>query len=227
VPAVSGALDRVAIASLLTFLELERRTGMLEIRSERRVSQLALREGCVVSAIIDGGSMASCDVVCQYLQWHGGRFAFWVNDEVGDGDGVPTTLLLLEAARRNDELFRGRQTAWTPAVVERSPALAGALEHVGITSVLTLLEMKRHVGLLELRSRRHVGQLALRDGCVVSAAIDARPTPICDAVCELLRWNRGRFAFRVDEVEAAPGLAIPTTRLLLEAGRRADRFAAA
>jgi cytoskeletal protein CcmA (bactofilin family) len=226
-PAISGALERVAITSLLTFLELERRTGVLEVRSERRLSQLALREGSVVNATIDGQPMASCDVVRQYLQWHGGRFAFWVDDDVGDGEAVPTTLLLLEAARRNDELCRGHQTPWIPAAAERSPALAGALEHVGITSVLTLLEMERHVGLLELRSRPHVGQLGLRDGCVVSAQIDASPTPICDAVCELLHWNRGRFVFRVNDVEPADGLAVPTTRLLLEAGRRADRFAAA
>jgi hypothetical protein len=151
---------------------------------------------------------------------------------VGEGDGVPTTLLLLEAVRRTDEVFRGRKRL--PALpaagllAESAPTLAGALEHVGITSVLTLLEMERQMGVLELRSRPHLGQLTLRDGCVTNAEIDGSSEPICDAVCELLRWERGRFQFRMDsEVRAAAGLAVPTTRLLLEAGRRADRIAAA
>jgi hypothetical protein len=79
---------------------------------------------------------------------------------------------------------------------------------------------------LEVRSRRHVARLALRDGCVTRATVDGSGVPICDAVCDLVRWERGRFVFRSREV-ASDGRAIPTTRLLLEAGRRADESAAA
>jgi len=42
-----GLAYRDDLESDSKFLELERRTGVLEVRSERRVSQLALREGCV------------------------------------------------------------------------------------------------------------------------------------------------------------------------------------
>jgi hypothetical protein len=139
---------------------------------------------------------------------------------------IPTTLLLLEAARRSDEQGRGQEVVAPGSIADGQGALSGLLEHVALTSVLTLLEMERRVGVLEIRSRRHVGRLALRDGCITRATVDGAGVPICDAVCDLVRWDRGRFVFRHRPV-ASDVTAIPTTRLLLEAGRRADESAAA
>jgi cytoskeletal protein CcmA (bactofilin family) len=237
--ALSGALEHAGIASLLTLLEMERRTGVLELRSRLGLSQLVLRDGFVVSALVDGSPVPTCDVVSQYLGWNGGRFVFRVGDlGAADEVGVPTTLLLLEAARRIDEagppstpaspvpIAAEPPTARWPAS-RPPPALAGTLEHVGIATLLTLLEMERGVGMLELRSRRHVAQLTVRERYVMSAMVDGSPLPICDAVCQLLQWNRGRFVFRRDAVDIADELAMPTTALLLEAGRRADANAAA
>jgi hypothetical protein len=103
-------------------------------------------------------------------------------------------------------------------------ALTGALEHVGITSVLMLLEMERRTGILELRYGRRAGLLSVREGRIVNATLNRRPLPRCDALCELVRWTNGQFVFRVGEVElsgdeAAP---LPTAQLLLEVARRAD-----
>jgi cytoskeletal protein CcmA (bactofilin family) len=228
--ALTGALEQVSIASLLTLMELERRTGVLELRSRRSVGQLALREGFVVSALIDGRAVPGCDAVTEYLSWTAGRFVFRVGDlGLADEVVVPTTLLLLEAARRTDEGARGPALVERPTAVslgEASSPLAGVLEHVGVTSVLTLLEMERRVGVLELRTRRHVGRLAVREGCVTAATVDGAAVPICDAVCDLVRWEQGRFVFRTRDV-ATDGRGVPTTRLLLEAGRRADQNAAA
>jgi cytoskeletal protein CcmA (bactofilin family) len=224
---LTGSLEQVSIASLLTLMELERRTGVLELRSQRGEGLLALREGFVVSAMMDGQTVPGCDAVTEFLRWQAGSFAFRVGDiGVADQVLVPTTLLLLEAARRSDEEGRGQEIVTPGSLADGSGALSGLLEQVGVTSVLTLLEMERRVGVLEVRSRRHVGRLALRDGCVTRATVDGAPLPICDAVCDLVRWDRGRFAFRSREV-ANDVRAIPTTRLLLEAGRRADESAAA
>jgi two-component system OmpR family response regulator len=106
-------------------------------------------------------------------------------------------------------------------------ALTGALEHVGISSLLVLLEMERRTGLLELRRGGRVGLLALREGCVVSAQVGGQPLPHAEAICELIRWNSGRFAFRIGEVERADETPGPsTTALLLEVARRTDELLA-
>jgi hypothetical protein len=111
--------------------------------------------------------------------------------------------------------MRRPQPAWPTA-------LAGALEHVAISSVLTLLEMERRTGMLEVRSGSRVGRLAMREGCIVRAMLDHGLMPGCEAVCEILSWREGRFAFRVGDVRAADSDAVSPTMLLLEAARRAD-----
>jgi two-component system OmpR family response regulator len=104
-------------------------------------------------------------------------------------------------------------------------ALAGTLEHVGISSVLTLLEMERRTGMLELRRGRRAGLIAVREGRIVRASVGGNALPSCEAVSQFLGWTRGRFTFRVGEIER-PEEATPTTSaLLLEIARRADERA--
>jgi hypothetical protein len=106
-------------------------------------------------------------------------------------------------------------------------ALAGALEHVGLSSLLGLLELEKRSGVLELRARRRIGRLFLREGRVAGATLDDEVVPGCDLVVEMLGWKQGRFIFRVGEVDAADTVTLATTQLLLEAARRADEIAAA
>jgi hypothetical protein len=101
-------------------------------------------------------------------------------------------------------------------------ALAGALQHVGLPSVLVLLEMEQRTGILELRWRRQAGLIVVREGRIVRATIGDRTLPGCDAICELVGWTGGRFVFRVGEVEGSDEDTLPTTQLLLEVARRAD-----
>jgi hypothetical protein len=106
-------------------------------------------------------------------------------------------------------------------------ALTGGLEHVGLSSLLVLLEMERRTGILELRQGGRAGLLALREGCVVTANVGGRSLPHAEALCELIRWNSGRFAFRVGEVARADEAPAPsTTALLLEVARRNDELLA-
>jgi two-component system OmpR family response regulator len=106
-------------------------------------------------------------------------------------------------------------------------ALTGALEHVGISSLLVLLEMERRTGILELRHGGRAGLLALREGCVVSATVGGRALPHAEAICELIRWTSGRFAFRVGQVDCSDvPPAASTTALLLEVARRTDELLA-
>jgi two-component system OmpR family response regulator len=105
-------------------------------------------------------------------------------------------------------------------------ALTGALAHIGLPTVLTVLEMERRTGELVVRGPVRVGRIRLREGQVVNAEIRGADLRGADAVYELLGWVDGGFIFRVGEVEAANEVSLPTAMLLLEAARRADELAA-
>jgi two-component system OmpR family response regulator len=105
-------------------------------------------------------------------------------------------------------------------------ALMGALEHVGISSLLVLLEMERRTGILELRHAGQSGLLTLREGCLVSAHVGGHPLPHAEAICELIRWTTGRFAFRIGDVVADETPGPSSTALLLEVARRTDELLA-
>jgi two-component system OmpR family response regulator len=104
-------------------------------------------------------------------------------------------------------------------------ALTGSLAHFGLPTVLTVLEMERRTGVLELRGARRA-RLGLRDGQVVRAEIQGTGRRGADAVFDLLGWVDGGFIFRVCPVETADEIRKPTSLLLLEAARRADEVAA-
>ena len=101
-----GRLEQFGVATVLTFLDLERRSGELVLLASGEVGRLWLRQGRVVRARIEGSRRTRKPAVYEMLGWAEGRFAF-VQSEVGavaDEIGAPTTMLLIEAARRTDEL---------------------------------------------------------------------------------------------------------------------------
>ncbi len=101
-----GQLEQFGLATVLTFLDLERRSGELILLASDEVGRLWLRQGRIVRARIDGSRRSRKPAVYEMLGWVKGRFAF-VQTEVGavaDEIGAPTTMLLIEAARRTDEL---------------------------------------------------------------------------------------------------------------------------
>lgn len=109
---------------------------------------------------------------------------------------------------------------------ESPTALTGALAHFGLATLLTVLEMERRTGVLELRGLGRSARLCLRDGQVVHVAISGSDLRGVDAVLVLLGWVDGGFIFKVGEVRADDEVSLPTSMLLLEAARRADELAA-
>lgn len=104
-----GELDRISLSTLLTIIDMERRSGMLIVQRERQLGRLYLREGRVVRARVEGarppGAPGSgAEAVYQMLGWPDGLFELW-QAEVGGRDEIrmETTFLLMEAARRTDE----------------------------------------------------------------------------------------------------------------------------
>jgi hypothetical protein len=100
-----GRLEQFGLATVLTFLDLERRSGELVVVAGARVGRLWLRGGRVLRARLEGSRRASKSVVYELLSLERGLFSFTQMevDENVDEVGAPTMLLLMEAARRADE----------------------------------------------------------------------------------------------------------------------------
>lgn len=107
-PALRGRLEQFGLATVLTFLDLERRLGELVVVADQgneRVGRLWLHQGRVLRARIEGSRRLNKSAVYELLGLERGRFSFSQMDLDGLGDelGVPTMQLLMEAARRVDE----------------------------------------------------------------------------------------------------------------------------
>lgn len=99
-----GRLEQFGLATVLTFLDLERRSGELVLFGER-MARIWLRDGSVICARIEGTRHVNRAAINELLDWERGRFSFTQSDMSTAVDEIeaPTTLLLLEAARRADE----------------------------------------------------------------------------------------------------------------------------
>jgi len=113
-PALRGRLEQFGLATVLTFLDLERRSGELLVVADdanrphgphNKVGRLWLRQGRVLRARIEGSRRLNKSAVYDLLGLERGRFSFSQMDLDGLADelGVPTMQLLMEAARRVDE----------------------------------------------------------------------------------------------------------------------------
>jgi hypothetical protein len=104
-----GRLELFGLAAILTFLDLERRSGEILLLGSRGIGRLWLRGGRVVRARVEGSRRTRKSAVYDLLGWDEGRFAFTLTDVSGVEDeiGASTPMLLIEAARRTDELQSG------------------------------------------------------------------------------------------------------------------------
>jgi DNA-binding response OmpR family regulator len=105
---LSGDLSQFGLATPLTILELERKTGVLAVDRPPDHALLVVKDGRLVHAEL--GDRGACDVLdclCVTLSWGSGRFSFSeqpVNVKSAVADTQPTTALLLDACRKLDEL---------------------------------------------------------------------------------------------------------------------------
>jgi hypothetical protein len=103
--ALEGSLAEVQLATVLTMFEMERRSGVIALRTDATGGHVMVREGQVVCATVFGGvRLRGREALFAMLDWRSGRFVFRPGlIEVADELGCSTTRLLLEAARRSDE----------------------------------------------------------------------------------------------------------------------------
>lgn len=105
-----GDLSVLGLSALLTMCQLEGKTGRLSLSRDQDVVEILLRGGDVVDAMrLDGaGPDTGHDVIYWALTWQGGQF-FLTAGAVDEPDviGMSTMALLMEGARRLDEVQRG------------------------------------------------------------------------------------------------------------------------
>jgi CheY-like chemotaxis protein len=105
---IRGSLAVVGLSSLLVLLDLEKKGGTLELKrsAPQERCRLLIYEGRVFQAYIDlGPPLAHAEVIYYLLGWPHGSFEFHPSsDVVHDEIECSTTGLLMEAARRADEL---------------------------------------------------------------------------------------------------------------------------
>lgn len=106
---IHGTLDQLGLSSLLTMIEMERKSGILLLRRGSQSARLYCKDGRVLAARLFGAaavsnSLSGAEVVYWLLRWTDGYFNFTsMPVSVADEIGLRTTVLLLEGARRSDE----------------------------------------------------------------------------------------------------------------------------
>lgn len=101
-----GRLDQVGVATLLTLIDIEHRSGFLVARRRRETAVVWLKRGRVIRAHTEGDARrAGAPALFHLLSWSAGRFELTFDESVEGLDeiGRSTTYLLMEAARRTDE----------------------------------------------------------------------------------------------------------------------------
>ncbi len=115
-----GDLSQVGLSSLLVLIEMERKTGLLQLRSfTHSTAQILVREGKVVHSRLDDAD-EPVDAECVYylLTWGAGEFEFISCLVEGvDRVNVSTTHLLMEGARLLDESNAGPSASTTIATI--------------------------------------------------------------------------------------------------------------
>lgn len=146
---------------------------------------------------------------------------------LGADDFLPKPFRFEELDLRVTKTLRARQhieqqtrNGMTSSVADDGVTLAGNLAEVGLAPLLSLLELERKTGILELTRGHETGYVHIRDGCVLRATVDQRTGK--EALFELLGWATGRFDLDASAVDGRDDFGEPTTALLLEAARRTD-----
>src|SRR3954467_13955352 len=71
-----GRIEQFGLATVLTFLDLERRSGQILVVTRERVGRVWLRQGRVISARIEGSRRVNRAAIYEMLSWDSGRWAF-------------------------------------------------------------------------------------------------------------------------------------------------------
>jgi DNA-binding response OmpR family regulator len=123
--AIEGNIAQMSIATVLTLLEMEHRTGVLSITTKGRKCTLEMVGGFACSGSIGGSKVSPLAVLRQILCWKEGRFRF----RPGTDTALPSNrrsigALLIEAVRLDDESAMERAGEEEEAPTSRRPTVS-------------------------------------------------------------------------------------------------------
>jgi DNA-binding response OmpR family regulator len=108
--AIEGDLGQMSIATVLTVLEMERRTGTFEVVSKKRRAQLEIVGGGVTEGTVGGTKTSALTAMRTMLSWNVGRFRFIPAETTGAppprAQNATIGAFLIEALRLEDEAAR-------------------------------------------------------------------------------------------------------------------------
>ena len=117
--ALMGDLAQVSLPTMLSLLELERRSGTMTVQGPKQTATLSMREGAAVRATLNGSPTSIIAVLRRVLRLKTGRFEFRPDDP-GPASVPPHEqhssigALLIEAARLDDESPSRRSSMLPP-----------------------------------------------------------------------------------------------------------------
>ncbi len=145
---IEGSLEQISLVDLLQIFNLNRKTGLLELKAGEYEGRIYVHDGGVVHA--GTGRHRGEKALFRMLQWRDGSFAFIPEQVTGDLNiRRGTDMLLLEGARQADELaqLRGQlphDNARLVAATEFKERFEGL--HPVTQEILNLLEFYKTVG---------------------------------------------------------------------------------
>jgi CheY-like chemotaxis protein/Tfp pilus assembly protein PilZ len=102
-----GTLREISLATLLSLLEFERKSGLALVHAPGHLARLFVAGGRIVRVEADGLDDDPVAAMMAMLDWKHGRFEFIACEVAGSDEiGMPTQQLLLEHARLRDEAAR-------------------------------------------------------------------------------------------------------------------------
>ena len=107
--AIEGDLSQMSIATVLTVLEMERRTGTFEVVSKKRRAYVDIIGGSVIEGTVGGTKVSALAALRTMLGWNVGRFSFipGAHRDVPASPGNKSLgAFLIEALRLEDEATR-------------------------------------------------------------------------------------------------------------------------
>ncbi|BBM85941.1 response regulator [Candidatus Uabimicrobium amorphum] len=106
---LSGSLMQIGLSSVLSMINLERKTGILILDNVDKTEkvQAYVVKGEIFKAESEGVDFVNEEAIYNALTWQGGKFAFYYQDvDIEDEIDAPITSILLEGARLIDEALR-------------------------------------------------------------------------------------------------------------------------
>ena len=105
---LQGKLKEIGWGSLLTLMETERKTGIIEVKHPvdqgGKTARIFFRDGAIIKAFVEDSSLVNEELIYQILTWTEGEFEFIATEvDINDEIECPLTSLLLEGLRRIDE----------------------------------------------------------------------------------------------------------------------------